>query len=68
MAQSDRNGMFFKRRSIGKSTVKAYVLDNLMCQGTPEDITEAVMEAELQDVREGTFQQKNRKRHLKSQR
>lgn len=56
--ESDRNGMFFKRISIGKSTMKAYILDSLMCTGTPEHITEAVKEGKLQIVTEELFERK----------
>ena len=56
--ESDRNGMFFKRISIGKSTMKAYILDSLMCTGTPEHITEAVKEGKLQIVTEELFDRK----------
>lgn len=40
--------MYFKKIAISKSDVKAYIFDNLVCQGSPKDIIESVEAGELQ--------------------
>jgi len=42
--------MYFKKIAISESDVKAYVFDNLVCQGSPGDIIEAMEEENLQKV------------------
>ncbi len=52
----DANGMYFKRISVGKTSTSAYILDNLVCKGTAEHITEAIEEGKLQIVTEELFE------------
>ncbi len=40
--------MYFKKIAVSKAGVKAYVLDNLVCQGKPEDIIESMEKGDLQ--------------------
>ncbi len=53
LREADAGGMYFKRIEISKSSIKAYILDNLVCSGTAEHITEAVKEGKIQIVTEG---------------
>ncbi len=52
LREADAGGMYFKRIEISKSSIKAYILDNLVCSGTAEHITEAVKEGKIQIVTE----------------
>lgn len=54
----DREGMYFKAISIGKTSIKAYILDNLVCSGTSEHITAAIKDGKLQIVTEELFDRK----------
>lgn len=54
----DRGGMYFKAVEIGKTSIKAYILDNLVCSGTSEHITEAIKDGKLQIVTEELFDRK----------
>lgn len=40
--------MYFKKIAISESDVKAYVLDDLVCQGSPDDMVESMENGELQ--------------------
>ncbi len=55
LREADAGGMFFKKIEIGKSSMKAYILDNLVCTGSAEHITEAVKEGKIQIVTEKLF-------------
>lgn len=55
---AERGNMYFKKLSISKSGIDAYVLDNLVCAGTPEHITQAVKDGKLQIVVEELFDRK----------
>lgn len=55
LREADAGGMFFKKIEIEKSSMKAYILDNLICTGTAEHITEAVKEGKIQIVTEKLF-------------
>ena len=55
LREADANGMFFKKIEIGKSSMRAYILDNLVCTGSAEHITEAVKAGKIQIVTEKLF-------------
>ena len=55
LREADSGGMFFKKIEIGKASIKAYILDNLVCAGTAEHITEAVKDGKIQLVTEKLF-------------
>ena len=46
----NENDMYFVRVEISEAGVKAYVLENLMCQGTPQDITSSMEAGYLQEA------------------
>lgn len=52
---SEKNSMYFKKIAVSKTSIQPYILDNLICEGTPEDITDAVKEGRLQIVTEELF-------------
>ncbi len=51
----DANNMYFKAISVGKTTTKAYILDNLICSGSTDDITAALKAGKIQIVTEKLF-------------
>lgn len=51
----DANNMYFKAISVGKTTTKAYILDNLICSGSADDITAALKAGKIQIVTEKLF-------------
>lgn len=53
---SEKNNMYFKKIAVSKTSIQPYILDNLLCEGTPEDITDAVAEGRLQVVTEELFE------------
>ena len=53
MADTD---MYFTNIEMTKSGVDAYVLDTLVCQGTPQNIMEAMKMGNLQKVVAGLFE------------
>lgn len=52
---ADRENMYFKKIEAGKASIDAYVLDHLMCEGAPENISAAVSEGRLQITVEELF-------------
>ncbi|MBR5516361.1 MAG: FtsQ-type POTRA domain-containing protein [Firmicutes bacterium] len=48
--------MYFTNIELTKSGVNAYVLDTLVCQGTPQNIMEAIKVGNLQKVVAGLFE------------
>lgn len=54
----DKNNMYFKSIELSKEEVKAYILDNLICQGTPENIMKAMENDNLQLVVQELFDRK----------
>ena len=55
LATMDSSDMYFKRIEISEAGVKAYVLDYLLCTGTPQDIMESMKTGNLQKVVKGLF-------------
>lgn len=53
---ADRENMYFKKIEAGKAAIDAYVLDHLMCEGAPENISAAVREGRLQITVEELFE------------
>ena len=51
----DANDMYFKAISVGKTTTKAYILDNLIVSGSADDITAALKSGKIQIVTEKLF-------------
>lgn len=47
--------MYFKKIEISEAGVKAYVLDYLVCSGTPQNLMEAMQKGNLQKVVKGLF-------------
>lgn len=48
ISSMEENDMYFTRVEVSEAGVRAYVLDNLMCQGTPQNLTEAMENGYLQ--------------------
>ena len=57
--------MYFKMIEISESDVKAYVFDNLMCQGSPGDLIDAMEKGELQKVIKNLIDEKIERGALK---
>ena len=57
--------MYFKMIEISESDVKAYVFDNLMCQGSPGDLIDAMEKGELQKVIKNLIDEKIERGTLK---
>ena len=55
IASMNETDMYFKTIEISDAGVKAYVLDYLVCSGTPQNITEAMETGNLQKVIKGLF-------------
>ena len=51
----DQNGMYFKSLNLTKTSASAYILDNLVCSGSAEDITKAIKDGKIQVVTEELF-------------
>jgi len=49
------NDMYYTRLVVEKAQIKAYVLDNLVCVGSAEDLMESMKKGELQKVIKGLF-------------
>ena len=64
----NENDMYFVRVEISQAGVKAYVLENLMCQGTPQDITSSMEAGYLQEAVRELFSRGIERGTLKSQR
>ena len=54
----DKNNMYFKSIEVSEGEIKAHVLDNLICQGTPENIMKAMENDNLQLVVQELFARK----------
>ena len=54
----DKNNMYFKSIEVSEGEIKAHVLDNLICQGTPENIMKAMENDNLQLVVQELFDRK----------
>jgi cell division protein FtsQ len=56
MLQSmENNDMYFKKIDITNIVIKAYIYDNLICEGTPEDILSSMENGTLQIVLKDLF-------------
>ena len=51
----EENDMYFKRIELTSGEIRAYVLDNLICKGTPEHIMQAMKYDEIQVVVQELF-------------
>ena len=51
----NNNNMYFKEIKFSNSGIKAYILNNLVCVGTPENIMESIENQELQKVVQKLF-------------
>lgn len=56
LSSMEKGDMFFKKVELSKIQVRAYVYDNLICQGTPENIMEAIDSGKLQIVIQELYQ------------
>ena len=54
----DKINMYFKSIEVSEGEIKAHVLDNLICQGTPENIMKAMENDNLQLVVQELFDRK----------
>ena len=54
----EKNQMYFKRIELGEGEIKAFVLDSLICKGTPEHIMQAMKNSEIQIVVQELFDKK----------
>lgn len=52
------NNMYFKEIELSEGEIKAYVLNSLICQGTPENIMKAMKSNDLQLVVQELFERK----------
>ena len=50
-----QNDMYFKTIVISKTEARAYILDSLYCEGTPEMMIKAMQDGKLQAVTEELF-------------
>jgi len=56
MLQSmEKNDMYFKKIDITNIIIKAYIYDNLICEGTPENILKSMEKGNLQMVLKDLF-------------
>lgn len=56
LTEADKNNMYFKKIEADKSTIRAYILDNLICEGAADEITDAVSDGKLQLTTEKLFE------------
>lgn len=56
LTEADKNNMYFKKIEADKSMIRAYILDNLVCEGAPDEITDAVSDGKLQLTTEKLFE------------
>ena len=54
----EKSNMFFKTIELSEGEIKAHILDNLICQGTPENIMKAMTNDSLQLVVQELFDRK----------
>lgn len=54
----EKNNMYFKTIELSEGEIKAHILDNLICQGTPENIMKAMEKDSLQLVVQELFDRK----------
>lgn len=54
----EANDMYFKRIELAETEIRAYVLDSLICKGTPEHIMTAMKNKEIQIVVQELFDKK----------
>lgn len=54
----ENNDMYFKKITMEKTQIKAYILDNLACVGAPADVMESVESGNLQKVVKELFGKK----------
>ena len=54
----EKSNMYFKTIELSEGEIKAHILDNLMCQGTPENIMKAMEKDSLQLVVQELFDRK----------
>ena len=54
----ESSNMYFKSIELSEGEIKAYILDNLICRGTPENIMKAMEEDSLQLVVQELFDRK----------
>lgn len=57
LSAMDSNDMYFTKIEFTNSGVEAYVLENLKCEGTPQNIIKALQAGDLQRVIVGLFKQ-----------
>lgn len=50
LSSMEKGDMFFKKVELSKVQIRAYVYDSLICQGTPENLMEAMDSGKLQLV------------------
>ena len=58
LAVMEKNNMYFKRIELAEGEIRAHVLDNLICKGTPEHIMTAMKNQEIQIVVQELFDKK----------
>lgn len=54
----EKSNMYFKTIELSEGEIKAHILDNLICQGTPENIMKAMEKDSLQLVVQKLFDRK----------
>ena len=54
----EKSNMYFKTIELSEGEIKAHILDNLICQGTPENIMKAMEKDSLQLVVQELFDRK----------
>lgn len=52
----EKNDMYFKKIDISNIIIKAYIYDNLICEGTPENILKSMENGNLQMVLKDLFE------------
>ena len=61
----NEHNMYFKEIQFGNTDIKAYILDSLVCIGTPDNIMEALETEKLQKVVQSLFDDKIEKGTIK---
>lgn len=56
LAAMQKGDLYFKKVEISKVQIKAYIYDHLLCEGSPEDLMEAIDTGKLQVVMQELYE------------
>ena len=57
MMATIENDMYFEKIKISEAVVNAYVLDKLICQGTPQDLVNEIKKGNIQKAIKKLFEE-----------